>query len=357
MYVPFGFAKKQKSHRNSHLFASEFCNFLGKSRVGKQSVRFRCSNRLSFFSSIFFLVLVLVYSFVWVRLEYQMGTRGSALKTAFPDVQDPQSLKQEALASKKLINPRYIGLPARTPEEFEFDFLGRFDSKCSPSCLYMDVGTNKGQALFPILNATQNVNVIAFEPNQEMCEFVRRKANTEYPGRIRIHCKGVGSSRGQQTFSKEASSSASYRMVDSNKSKNTVTVEIETVDSVTDGAHILLLKSDTQGFEKEVLLGSKNTFLANKITFIIVEISYSLLRLQKTNETEILDLIYSWGYSCSFLAWHGITSKGKGAQPSYGILPSPEFPGAFVGFDEFSHFLGPKGNPSGKATWTDIICF
>lgn len=280
------------------------------------------------------------------------------LELAFPSIAKIQLVKKHALASMRLINPGYLEIPAVVPEELEATFLQRFDSECAASCLYVDVGTNKGQALFPLLHRTKNILAIAFEPDQSNCEFVRGKASDEYPGRLTIYCNGVGAYESKQQFSIDAAATSSFHIVENPRQiENTTTVRIRSIDETLDESEILLLKSDTQGFEKEVLVGSTSLFSESKIRFLVMEISYSLLRLHGTSEIEIFNLLYGWGYVCTYLAWHGVIRELENGELKYGLMSSPRFPENFISFAEFSHYLSPQGNPSKKGTWTDILCF
>lgn len=274
---------------------------------------------------------------------------------AFPAAPNAMLLHSDAVRSRKLINPQHLHIPSITPEEFEHVLLGSLESSCYPSCLYVDVGTNKGQALFPILRNTSKIHVLAFEPNKKMCDYVQDAADREFTNRVEVHCSAVGSIRSQHYFDKGVDSSASYHITSIQTGDEVVSVDVIPLDEIIND-EILLLKTDTQGFEKEVLLGSQILLSKRMISFLIVEISYSLLRTQNTTEIEILDLIYSWGYACSYLAWHGVKSLQKESL-IYGILPPPQFLDPFISFQDFAEYLSPKGNPSGKSMWTDIICF
>ena len=228
------------------------------------------------------------------------------------------------------------------------------ESVCSPSCLYVDVGTNKGQALFPILRKTSKINVLAFEPNKDMCDHVQDTADREFPNRVKVYCSAVGSIQSQHFFYKGENSSASYHITSVRQGDEVVSVDVIPLDKIVND-EILLLKTDTQGFEKEVLLGSETLLSKKMISFLIVEISYSLLRTQDTTEIEILNLIYGWGYACSYLAWHGVKAV-QNESYLYGILSPPQFVDEMISFNEFAEYLSPQGNPSGKPMWTDIIC-
>ncbi|KAI8112055.1 hypothetical protein M9434_003379 [Picochlorum sp. BPE23] len=188
-----------------------------------------------------------------------------------------------------------------------------------------------------------------------MCDHVHGVADKEFPNRVKVYCKAVGSKKSRHYFNKGEGSSASFHITSVVKGDDVVSVDVVTLDEIIKD-EIMLLKTDTQGFEKEVLLGSEKLLSRQMISFLIVEISYSLLRTQNTTEAEILNLIYGWGYACSYLAWHGVKSVHN-KSPSYGILPPPQFLDALISFDAFADYLSPQGNPSGKPMWTDIICF
>lgn len=298
------------------------------------------------------------------RIDQSFPIKTDHLYVAFGSTTNIKSLKYQANSLRQILNPSYLGVPNVVPETLEATFLQKFDSSCEGShildstCLYVDVGTNKGQALFPLLRSTNNIFAIAFEPDQSNCDFVKRKAINEYPGRLTIHCSGVGALTRNQKFSTGASSTASFHIVDDDTDdEKTRTIQMTTIDEAIKEHEILLLKSDTQGFEKEVLAGANKVFSRGKVRFLIMEVSYILLRLHKTTEMDLLQTLYGWGYVCTYLAWHGVVGERMNGEYQYGIIPNPRFNGSFVSFNEFSLYLSPEGNPSGKGAWTDILCF
>lgn len=131
-------------------------------------------------------------------------------------------------------------------------------------------------------------------------------------------------------------------------------VPVVTLDSeVGDNQSILLLKTDTQGFEVDVLAGAKLLLQQKVPRFLLVELSHYLLTSAGTSPLQLMELIATFGYVCAHLAFHGPTPGGKS---KFGLLPVlPEFE-RVMSFAELASLL-KTFPPHGRPAWTDLLCW
>lgn len=120
----------------------------------------------------------------------------------------------------------------------------------------------------------------------------------------------------------------------------------------------IVLKSDTQGFELEVLRGARRLMAQRAIALLFVEVSSSLLRNQGTSALRLMHWIRMRGYDCAHLRLAArVTPKGRSpVRFSVIDLPAPLLGRATIGFDELARVLqhAPPANMSG---WTDLVCW
>jgi len=128
-----------------------------------------------------------------------------------------------------------------------------------------------------------------------------------------------------------------------------------------------MMKTDTQGFEMNVLSGATQLLRSGRIKFLLVEFSYSLLSVAGTKPVDLLEHIYEQGYVCTYLAFHGRVApkEADNGVPRYDTLDGlPDFHddgSRSVSFEEFVEALhvirSPKADPKGHPGWSDLLCW
>ncbi len=137
---------------------------------------------------------------------------------------------------------------------------------------------------------------------------------------------------------------------------------METVDDVVDeGDHVFLIKTDTQGYELGVLRGAKKLLSTGKVTFLLVEFSFFLMKQSKTDPFELLNFIYDAGFVCTYMAYHTRLKNATLFDDSfrYGVVAGyPVFTQKTVSFLTFVSSLETISHPdtAGKHGWTDLLC-
>ena len=175
---------------------------------------------------------------------------------------------------------RYVGV---TPEnEFGrdpfWDMQQFVPSDASP--LILDVGGHIGDSI-KLFKAAFPLSIIhSFEPNHE--SFGKLIENTPADdGTVRWNF-ALGASPGKKTlFQNESTGMSSFLELGEfgwGKIENESLVELRTIDSFVAEqriARIDILKSDTQGYELEVLKGAEQALRANRVGLIYLELIFS----------------------------------------------------------------------------------
>jgi len=173
----------------------------------------------------------------------------------------------------------------QTGEKF---FIEKILSKCDPK-LCIDVGANKGDYTINILKNT-SATVISFEPLSR-CYDTLKKRTKNFGKRSIVINKGVGSENTKKNIffdevnTTHASFLESIKQIPYVKNESQELVEIITLDEYFKNKFyeaIDFIKIDTEGFEHEVLVGSKNIIENLKPKFIQIEFNLHQLYQKKT---------------------------------------------------------------------------
>lgn len=137
-------------------------------------------------------------------------------------------------------------------------------------------------------------------------------------------------------------------------------IAVETLDDVVGNEDIFLLKTDTQGFEMSVLQGASNLLASGRVSLLLVEFSYGLMKNAGTNPVNLLNFIYDNGFVCTFMAYHTLKRAADGGPNRYGIVPEfPNFSQQSITFSDFVQSLKNISTPHtvGVSGWTDLMCW
>lgn len=140
--------------------------------------------------------------------------------------------------------------------------------------VFFDIGVNQGQTIKKMKSLFPLVQIYGFEPNKKCFKFLTENVKTD---NVFFYNKAVGSSNSVLEFNEyswSAISSLLKRAYTSAKILETYEVEVITIDSFCKKkgiSYINLLKTDTEGYELEVLKGASDMMDENKIQFVLVE--------------------------------------------------------------------------------------
>ena len=146
--------------------------------------------------------------------------------------------------------------------------------------LILDVGGHIGDSIQLFKEAFPFSVIHSFEPNPET--FKKLKANSATGAGISRWNFALGASAGKETlFQNESTGMSSFLELGEfgwGKIENETIVEVRTIDSFLAEhgiARIDILKSDTQGYELEVLKGAEQALRANRVGLIYLELIFS----------------------------------------------------------------------------------
>jgi FkbM family methyltransferase len=203
----------------------------------------------------------------------------------------------------------------------DFHFLLKKIIKKSDSIKFFDIGANIGQTSFKIVHYFPNAEVYAFEPIKNTYDQLVK--NTLALKNIKTYQKAIGSEAGEFTIYhrtnsewnslvKELNSSARDENASSEK------VIVTTVDKFISENNIKkidILKSDTEGFEIQVLKGAEKALKSQLIDIIYIEVGFLKGDLQHTNWNEVTNYLEDYGYYfCGLFE----LSYGINLRPCYG---------------------------------------
>jgi FkbM family methyltransferase len=148
--------------------------------------------------------------------------------------------------------------------------------------LVVDVGANRGDWTAAVLVAEPTVRVIAIEPNGK--PFARLVGRFEGDSRVRIDPRAVSDAPGTVEFyvtghphnasllKPRAETQVMYGSARGWQVKRSVEVEATTLDALTDGDAVALIKIDVQGAESKVLAGARETL--KRTSAVLLEVTF-----------------------------------------------------------------------------------
>jgi FkbM family methyltransferase len=141
-----------------------------------------------------------------------------------------------------------------------------------------DVGANVGDWTAQYLTHAPNAKFYCFEPAAETArDLSRRMGQTP---RVQVIQLAIGSANGSATLYHAAHSVQNSLVAPEGDAGQSVSeqVQVVTLDEFTDArgiAHIDLLKTDTEGFDHQVLMGADGLLGSRRIDFVLVEVNFA----------------------------------------------------------------------------------
>jgi FkbM family methyltransferase len=175
-------------------------------------------------------------------------------------------------------------------------------SNPAPMCL--DIGANAGQTIEMLQRVFPAAQIHAFEPSARMSLELEMRRFGE---RVSVHRLALGRVASQREFlNYDTPLLSSFLLMDRAPEnrfrdavvRNTEVVEIDTVDRFlsTRGIEVVdLMKSDTQGFESEVLAGSTQSMQAGRIRAVLVELNFVRMYQHQASPTDIMATLIASG--------------------------------------------------------------
>jgi FkbM family methyltransferase len=159
-----------------------------------------------------------------------------------------------------------------------FEDMRRLTSSARP--VVFDVGGNIGQSVQQFRRDFGNPEIYSFEPGEQAFEKLTK--NTQGVAGVHVANSGMGAVRETRTFIENELSDMSSFFEPGEDAWGKVTrrraLELDTVDDYCNRAGISqidILKSDTQGYDLEVLRGASRMLSEKRIALIYLEVTFS----------------------------------------------------------------------------------
>ncbi|HEY0679627.1 MAG TPA: FkbM family methyltransferase [Chitinophagaceae bacterium] len=231
-----------------------------------------------------------------------------SIQVYFPFLQDLRFSTQRKLN-------RMLG----KPHEYDFNLLRKFPDQ--GQLLFVDIGTNRGDAIQSMLSLKKNCKVVGFEPNP----IVFKKTASLYRNtkQVALHNCGLGKENGSFTlylpffrnfmfdglasFNRNEASDWLKGRIFGFKNERLHIKEINCEVKRLDDFHLspYFIKIDVQGLEYEVLLGSRVTLE-----------KYQPVLLIETPSEKVMTLLDSLGYK-PYYYQNNQLCPGRGALNTY----------------------------------------
>ena len=161
----------------------------------------------------------------------------------------------------------------------------------------LDVGANRGQSIKFFKSEFPDSIIHSFEASPTT--FEELKKNSAMKNEVYLWNYALGAAKGKQQFFEntyaEMSSFFDLGELGWGKVKNKTWIDVETIDnfcSMYDIEYVDILKSDTQGFELQILHGAESMMDRNKIGLIYLEIIFSNMYYNLPPYYEIFEFLF-----------------------------------------------------------------
>jgi FkbM family methyltransferase len=173
----------------------------------------------------------------------------------------------------------------------------------NPKCF--DVGANKGQTIDLFLEIFKQPDIYSFEPSIETYTILE---NRKFCDNVHIFQYALGAEESRkELINYEASKLSSFLELDQSTKGQFKNIQVHgmeevrqtTVDHIFDEQNIEeldLLKIDTQGYDLEVLRGSRRSLVERKINNVFIELNFASLYSKQSSPDEIIQFLGSYGF-------------------------------------------------------------
>jgi FkbM family methyltransferase len=198
-----------------------------------------------------------------------------------------------------------ININSISGQDFYYLFKNIISREQTICCF--DVGANVGQTAKKLSKYFPNSIIYSFEPVKETFELLEKNL-FEYSN-IHAYNLAMGATEGKVEIFHRANSEWNSLVGSLNEGAkctgaSSEIIKVDTIDNFVKRnkiSKINILKSDTEGFEMEVLEGAKYCLEHQLIDMIYIEVGFSKKDRQHTYFTCIMEELANYGYGCSGL--------------------------------------------------------
>ena len=166
---------------------------------------------------------------------------------------------------------------------------------------FFDVGANTGQTVDEILEHSPGARIFAFEPFPET--FAQLKAHTARLQSVEIFPLAMGASPGTLQVAAQGISSDFNSLVNTGPAASgapdgsgEVTITVDTIDAICARRGIKgidVLKTDTEGYDLEVLKGAAGMLESANVRYVYTEVTFDRQNTQNTPFAPVFDFLTS----------------------------------------------------------------
>ncbi|MBX9888404.1 MAG: FkbM family methyltransferase [Flavobacteriaceae bacterium] len=180
--------------------------------------------------------------------------------------------------------------------------------------VFFDIGANSGQTITKIKQFYPNCDLHSFEPSKICFSYLSQ--NFGESKRLKLNNVAMGAKKELLDFNEyswSALNSFLTRAYTKSKIIDNYKVEVTTIDDYCFNnkiKSISLLKTDTEGFELNVLKGATNMMMHNHIQFVYVEIFFNLNYVGQSSFGDIYNYLLEKGFDLVRFYDVGYTESG-----------------------------------------------
>lgn len=189
------------------------------------------------------------------------------------------------------------------PIEFRNKIFAHLALSPDTEIAFLDVGANIGQTTIKVYGALSDkvkFSAYCFEPFSE--NFQALTKNTANLSNIHCFNQGIGSAATKMTI--QLAPQSQWHSISNQETWSTIDskseeIEIITLDSFVKERNIkspIILKTDTEGYDLNVLHGAHSLLSNKEIDIIICEVGFNQEDKQHTYFPDIFDYLQSFGY-------------------------------------------------------------
>ena len=265
------------------------------------------------------------------------------------------SIVEQAISKQHIISNHALGVNlGKSPEDLVLKIM-RPLVQTTAFPVMVDVGANLGQLSVAALKEFSELRSFLFEPTPSTCiGLLKALVDNGVADRGILVCTAATSSY-TTVFVGKGNVSTSNSINISSKGNAAGIMGVPLDRTIPLDLDIILFKTDTQGFEMDVLQGSTALLGGKRAQAVIVEVSYALLKKNKRGTVaELLRKIMRMGYTCTTMGWHGVVRQ-EGKDTHYGLFASPPLSESSFSPEELQKSLQNIGQ-TGISGWTDVLC-
>lgn len=200
---------------------------------------------------------------------------------------------------EQLKNIAFFLLDKRKQRGFHLMNDLRYWSRKHPIRMIFDVGANIGQTVMLSRRYFPDAHIEAFEPIRATFRILQD--NCAKLENVSLSRFALGANREIRTIALRGNSclNSLLNSAQDGVSENIESVEIWPLDQVCQRksiTHIGLLKTDTEGFDLEVLLGAQCMIQSKRIDFILSEVSFDPEKKAQTYFSPVNEFLYTYQY-------------------------------------------------------------